>query len=72
MEIILYYMNNRPNIPAKLKRKVRQRCGFGRIICGLPIYEYDHIVEYSKTKHHNEGELTLLCPTHHSMKTKNY
>lgn len=63
-------MDKRPAIPAKTKRKIRQRCGFGCVFCGLPIYEYDHIIEYSKTKHHKEDELTLLCPYHHSLKTK--
>lgn len=61
---------NRPAIPEKIKRRVRQRCGFGCVVCGLPIYEYDHIIEFSKTKHHKADELTLLCPTHHALKTK--
>lgn len=62
-------MTDRPKIPEKVKRKVRQRCGFGCIICGLPIYQYDHLLGYAKVKRHEASELTLLCPNHHAEKT---
>lgn len=60
----------RPAIPEPVKRSVRQRCGFGCVICGLPIYEYDHMAEYAEEGVHSEDNLTLLCPTHHAEKTK--
>ena len=60
---------NRPAISSRIKRKVRQRCGFGCVICGLPIYDYDHILGYANVKRHKANELTLLCPDHHRMKT---
>lgn len=63
-------MNDRPHIPEKIKREVRQRCGFGCVFCGCPIYEYDHLIEWSKTHHHQAGELTLLCSQHHAEKTR--
>lgn len=63
-------MPGRPAIPSHIKRKVRQRCGFGCVICGLPIYEYDHVPGYERVKRHRADELTLLCPTHHLEKTK--
>lgn len=63
-------MAERPPIPDDIKRIVRQRCGFGCVICGCPIYEYDHMVEWSKTHHHMADELTLLCSKHHAEKTK--
>lgn len=63
-------MNSRPPIPSKIKRKVRQRCGFGCVICGLPIYEYDHKPGFANVKRHRAEELTLLCPNHHTEKTK--
>ena len=59
----------RPKIPANIKQRVRQRCCFGCIICGLPIFEYDHIEEYAKVKTHEVDNITLLCPTHHTAKT---
>jgi hypothetical protein len=63
-------MPGRPPIPSHIKRKVRQRCGFGCVICGLPIYEYDHLPGYERVKRHRADELTLLCPMHHTEKTK--
>ena len=59
---------NRPPLPEQLKRKVRQSCGFGCVICGSPIYDIDHIIEYSVVKEHTEDNLVLLCPTHHRKK----
>ncbi len=63
-------MSDERNIPAEIKRQVRQRCGFGCVICGLPIYEYEHMEEWAKVKRHRAEEITLLCPNHHSEKTK--
>ena len=60
---------DRPAIPNAIKREVRQRCGFGCVICGCPLYEYDHMFEWSVFKRHVASEITLLCPFHHSEKT---
>lgn len=59
----------RPAIPEQIKREVRQRCGFGCIICGLPVYEYEHMKEWAKVKRHIASEITLLCDNHHKAKT---
>lgn len=59
----------RSDIPAQIKREVRKRCGFGCVICGIPLFEYDHIEEYSKVKKHESWNITLLCPNHHKQKT---
>jgi len=59
----------RPPIPIPIQREVRQRCGFGCIICGCPLYEYHHMVPYSDTKQHAAEELTLLCDKHHKEST---
>lgn len=48
-----------------IKRKVRQRCGFGCVICGCPIYEYHHIYGYKIERGHVAEEITLLCYQHH-------
>jgi hypothetical protein len=53
-----------------MKREVRQRCFFGCIICGSPIWDYDHVVEYSEVQGHTADNLVLLCPTHHAEKTR--
>jgi hypothetical protein len=61
---------NRTNIPLPMKREVRQRCGFGCVICGLPLYEYEHMEEWAQVKRHVAEEITLLCDKHHTEKTK--
>lgn len=55
----------RPPIPDPVKRAIRQRCGFGCVICGRPLYEYHHIEGYALTKEHANDEITLLCDNHH-------
>lgn len=60
---------DRPPIPKDIKREVRQRCGFGCVICGNPFYEYDHMYEWAKYKRHVASEITLLCKEHHGEKT---
>ena len=57
------------NIPLPIQREVRQRCGFGCVICGLPLYEYDHLRGWADVKRHVADEITLLCDTHHREKT---
>ncbi|WP_299064297.1 cell division protein [uncultured Polaribacter sp.] len=60
---------NSRNIPLAIQREVRQRCGFGCVICGLPLYEYEHMEGWAKVKRHNANEITLLCDQHHREKT---
>lgn len=64
-------MTNRPPIPNNIKQEVRQRCGFGCVICGMPLYEYEHMLEWAQTKRHVADEITLLCRQHHGEKTNN-
>jgi hypothetical protein len=58
------------NIPLPIKRAIRQRCGFGCVICGLPLYEYEHMLGWANVHRHVAEEITLLCDQHHSEKTK--
>jgi HNH endonuclease len=60
----------RPEITAAVKHAVRQRCGFGCVMCGLPIYHYDHVQDYAAVREHEENNLVLLCPNHHDDKTR--
>lgn len=58
-------------ISQETKRMVRKRCGFGCVICGLGIYEYEHFAPEFKDAHtHDPNGITLLCPNHHAKKTK--
>jgi hypothetical protein len=56
------------NIPLPIQREVRQRCGFGCVICGLPLYEYDHLLGWANVHRHLADEITLLCDQHHREK----
>ena len=60
----------RDDIPSEIKRTVRQRCGFGCVLCGNALFHYDHMEEYSVTKEHEAENLTLLCADHHDRKTR--
>jgi len=61
-------MAERPAISDPIKREVRQRCGFGCVICGVPIYDYEHMVPHTEVQEHLANNVTLLCPTHHREK----
>ena len=52
-----------------MKRAIRQRCGFGCVLCGLPLYEYEHMTDWAHVRVHKEEEITLLCDKHHREKT---
>lgn len=59
------------NIPEPIARQIRQECGFGCIVCGYPIYEYDHLdPEFHEANEHNPTAIGLLCPRCHSNKTR--
>jgi hypothetical protein len=60
--------NSSRNIPEPIKREVRKRCGFGCIICGLPLYQYHHLSGWANTKEHVAEDITLLCDRHHREK----
>ena len=58
------------NIPESIKRLIRQRCGFGCVICGKFPFHYDHFEpEFKDAKKHNADGITLLCPSCHQEKT---
>lgn len=60
---------NSRNIPLPIQREIRQRCGFGCVICGMPLYEYEHMEEWAAVQRHVAEEITLLCDQHHREKT---
>ncbi len=58
------------NIPEPIKREIRKRCGFGCVVCGSIIYDYDHMLkDWAEVKEHIANDITLLCPSHHREKT---
>jgi hypothetical protein len=58
-------MANRPAVPEDVKRQLRQEAGFGCCLCGLPIFDYQHIVPYSERPHFKSEDMMILCPWHH-------
>jgi hypothetical protein len=57
-------------IPAEVKRLVRQRCGFGCVICGLGIVQYEHVdPEFKDARTHDPDCIALLCPQCHAKVT---
>ena len=56
---------NSRNIPLPIQREVRKRCGFGCVICGFPLYEYDHLTGWANVYEHVAEDITLLCDQHH-------
>ena len=61
------------HIPESVKLQVRQECGFGCVICGCAIIEYEHFgPEHKDANDHKAEGIALLCPTCHSKKTRGF
>lgn len=57
-------------IPSDVKRQLRQESGFGCVICGIGIINYEHIdPEFAEAKIHDPQKMTILCPTCHTKVT---
>ena len=58
------------DIPNEVKREVRQRCGFGCVVCGGAIIQYDHFEpEFADAHAHKSEGIILLCGGCHNLKT---
>ena len=53
------------DIPDSTKRQLRQEAGFGCCICGNPVFQYHHIMDWALTKFHDPSDMMVLCPNHH-------
>src|SRR5438876_516481 len=62
--------DNRPAVPAAVKRDLRKEGGFGCCVCGLPVYQYHHIVPWRAEHHARPEDMMVLCPNHHDQATK--
>ncbi|MEH2485180.1 Abi-alpha family protein [Bradyrhizobium sp. AZCC 2230] len=61
------------NIPADVKRTVRQRDGFGCVVCGKAIYDYEHFdPEFADATQHDPAGIVLLCISCHGKKTRGF
>jgi len=54
------------HIPEPIRRSVRNRCGFGCVVCGNPFIDYHHFAPaFERAKEHRPEGITLLCKQHH-------
>lgn len=61
------------DIRSDVKRNVRQRCGFGCVVCGLGIIQYEHIdPEFHEAQQHEPEKIALLCPQCHAKVTTRF
>ena len=61
------------DIPDPVKRQVRQSCGFGCVICGASIIDYEHVDPiFAEAKEHDPEKIALLCPQHHAKVTRGF
>ena len=59
------------DIPEAIKREVRQRDGFGCVVCGNAIIDYEHLnPEFSDATEHKAEGIVLLCLACHGKKTR--
>lgn len=60
-------------IPADVRRQVRQQSGYGCVICGMGVIQYEHVApEYHEAEFHDPLAITLLCPSCHSKVTTGF
>jgi hypothetical protein len=61
------------HIPADVKLAVRQACGFGCVVCGSAIIEYEHVdPPFAWATAHEAASIALLCPQCHSKVTRKF
>jgi len=60
-------------IPDPVAREIRQRCGFGCVVCGLALYHYHHFdPPFSEARTHDPAGITLLCGSCHDAETRGH
>ncbi|GAB1441934.1 hypothetical protein MASR2M39_07690 [Ignavibacteriales bacterium] len=58
-------------IPPEIRRLLRKEAGYGCVICGNIIIEYEHIEpEFKDALEHDPNKMTILCPGCHANVTK--
>ena len=61
------------DIPEPIAREVRQRDGFGCVVCGSAFIQYDHLdPPFVDAKNHDSDGIVLLCGGCHSKKTSKW
>lgn len=57
------------DIPADVARQIRRSSGFGCVVCGCALYDYEHVdPEFKDAERHDPTRIALVCPNHHRSK----
>ena len=60
-------------IPADVRRTVRRDCGFGCVVCGLAIAQYEHFdPPFEDAMAHRAKGIALLCGACHDKKSRGF
>jgi HNH endonuclease len=60
-------------VPEQVCRQLRQEAGFGCVVCGLAIAQYEHIdPEFAHATEHDPANMALLCGHCHDKVNKKY
>lgn len=63
----------RSSLSSDVKRKVRQACGFGCVVCGGALIQYEHVAPtFADATQHEPDKMALLCPGCHDQVTRGY
>jgi hypothetical protein len=58
-------------IPDPIARQLRQECGFGCVVCGSAIFDYEHVdPEFKDAEEHDPTKMALLCGSCHDKVTR--
>lgn len=58
-------------VPSDIRARIRRDAGFGCVICGCVLVDYEHIdPEFNQAKEHNPKKMTLLCISCHGRVTR--
>ncbi len=61
------------DIPLPVKRAVRSNCGFGCVLCGASVVEYEHVdPPFENATEHDPERIALLCPSCHGNVTRGF
>lgn len=70
MEIANKYGLTRSALTADIKRQIRRASGYGCVICGLGLYQYEHVEPtFAEATEHDPTKMTLLCSNCHGRVT---
>jgi hypothetical protein len=57
--------------PADVELKIRQECGFGCVVCGCAVCDYERIdPEFKDAREHDPSKMALLCGGCHTQVTR--